>query len=117
MGDVLAAQGDRIFGRPTLPSVFGEKAARRLLEMFLAAWTAGLALGWALKLLPSLALLMIITGPFYCFLLLKPLFPDHNEEKRSGLKALNPSLYGYHFEALMYGQLLLTGLVVFIWTA
>lgn len=116
MGDVLAAQSDRIFGRPTLPSVFGEKAARRLLEAFLAAWAFGLIVGWALKLLPSLALMMAFSGPLYCFFLLKPLFPVPDDGSLSWKAVPNPALYGYYFEALIYGQLLLTGLLVLLWT-
>lgn len=116
MGDVLAAHSDRIFGRPTLPTVFGEKAARKLLEGFLAVWAAWLALGFACGWLPSLALPMIIVGPLYNFFLLKPLFPELDREKDPGRPIFNPALYGYHFEALMYGQLFLTGLVVALWT-
>lgn len=109
MGDVLAVQGDRIFGRPTLPTVFGEKAARRLLTVFLGGWALWLSLGWALGLLPSLAGLLIISGPLYNLLLLRPLFQSRGA-------GLNPALFGFHFEALMYGQLLLTGLWTWLWT-
>jgi|GEM_PF-398678 len=108
MGDVLALQGDRIFGRPTLPTVFGEKAARQLLTAFLGGWALWLSLGWALDLLPPLAGLMIISGPLYNLLLLRPLFQSQGE-------GLNPALFGFHFEALMYGQLLLTGLGAGLW--
>ncbi len=115
MGDILAAQGDRIFGRPTLPTVFGEKPTKRLLQGFSAAWALGLLSGWAMGLLPSLALLMIITGPFYNFVLLKTLFPGEEGEESSTETSHNPALFGFYFEALMYGQLLLTGLTVLIW--
>lgn len=108
MGDVLAVQGDRIFGRPTLPTVFGEKAARRLLSSFLGGWALWLALGWISGFLPPLAGLMIISGPLYNLLLLRPLFQSQGV-------GLNPALFGFHFEALMYGQLILTGLWVMLW--
>lgn len=103
MGDVIGAQGDRIFGRPTLPAVYGEKITRRLLEIFLLAWAAGLIIGALGSFLPGLAWLMILSGPLYNALLLNPLFCTHG-------------IYGFQFEALMYGQLLLTGLMVILWT-
>ncbi|MDL2226130.1 4-hydroxy-3-methylbut-2-enyl diphosphate reductase [Deltaproteobacteria bacterium OttesenSCG-928-M10] len=103
MGDVIGAQGDRIFGRPTLPTVYGEKTTRRLLEIFLLAWAAALAVGALGGFLPGLAWLMILSGPVYNAFLLNPLFR-------------NPGIYGFHFEALLYGQLILTGLMVILWT-
>ena len=102
MGDVLGAQGDRFFGRPTLPTVFGEKAAARLLLGFLIAWALWLVLGRLSGALPSLAWLMLLTGPVYNLFLLKPLF------RKAGLR-------GFHFEAVMFGQLILTGLAVLLW--
>ena len=110
MGDVQAAQGDRIFGRPTLPTVFGEKATRRLLSGFLVVWAVWLLAGWAFGVLPSLAGWMILTGPVYNLALLRPLFPD--PERGDKIMAF----YGYHFEALMYGQLLATGLAALFWS-
>ena len=109
MGDVLAVQADRLFGRPTLPTVFGEKTTRGLLRVFLAVWTGGLILGAILGALPSLAWMLIISGPLYNFFLLGRLFPE------KGRDDLAPSLSGYRFEALMYGQLPLTGLFCLAW--
>ena len=102
MGDVLGAQGDRFFSRPTLPTVFGEKAAGRLLQGFLAVWALGLIIGRLSGALPSLAWFMLLSGPVYNLILLKPLFR-------------NAGLRGYRFEAIMFGQLILTGLGVLLW--
>ena len=115
MGDVLAAHGDRIFGRPTLPTVFGEKAAKRILQAFLLIWALALLAGWAAGLAPSLAGLLVVSGPLYNFLLLGPLFPNGGEERELTGGAHNPALFGFYFEAIMYGQLLLTGLLLFLW--
>lgn len=104
MGDVLGAQGDRFFGRPTLPTVFGEGASARLLRGFLAAWALWLILGLALDALPSLAWLMILSGPVYNLFLLNPLFRNEGPPR------------GFRFEAVMFGQLILTGLAVLIWS-
>ena len=102
MIDVIGAQGDRIFGRPTLPTIYGEKITRRLLEIFLMIWAAGLLIGIGGGFLPGLAWLLILSGPVYNAFLLNPLFR-------------NPGIYGFHFEALMLGQLLFTGLMVLLW--
>ncbi len=101
MGDVVAAQGDRIFGRPTLPTVCGLKRTRRLLELFILLWALALAAGAAAGLLPPLAWLLILSGPVYNAALLKPLF-------RSQV------VYGCRFEALIFGQLLLGGLMAYL---
>ncbi len=110
LGDVLGVQGDRIFGRPTLPTVFGEKAARRLVTAFLAVWALGLALGAAQGWLPGLAWGLIAAGPLYNFFLLRPLFPDPARDD------LSPSLHGVRFEALRHLPLALTGLAAWLWT-
>ncbi len=109
MEDVLGFQGDRIFGRPTLTTVFGEKAAQRLLTGFLAVWALGLTVGAAASVLPPLAWVLILTGPLYNFFLLKRLFPE------AGRDDLSPSLHGFRFEALRYAQLWLTGLAAWLW--
>lgn len=101
MGDVVAAQGDRIFGRPTLPTVCGLKRTRRLLEIFILMWALVLAAGAGTGLLPPLAWLLILSGPVYNAALLKPLF-------RSQV------VYGCRFEALIFGQLLLGGLMAYL---
>ncbi|MDR2946107.1 MAG: 4-hydroxy-3-methylbut-2-enyl diphosphate reductase [Candidatus Adiutrix sp.] len=103
MGDVLGAQGDRFFGRPTLPTVFGEKAARQFLRGVLGLWALWLAAGALSAALPSLAWGLMLCGPVYSLFLLKPLFR-------------NAGLHGFRFEAVMFGQLILTGLAVLLWT-
>lgn len=102
LADVLGAQGDRIFGRPTLPTIFGEKVTRRLLTGFLLIWAAFLALGLSTNNLPHPAVLLLLSGPLYNFLLIPPLFK-------------HSALYGFYFEALMFSQLLLSGLLVSLW--
>ncbi|UQZ91039.1 4-hydroxy-3-methylbut-2-enyl diphosphate reductase [Deltaproteobacteria bacterium Smac51] len=102
MGDVLGAQGDQIFGRPSLPIILGEKRTKNALKLIFIIWTAWLAVSGFSGALPPLAFLMIISGPLYCLALLKPLFR---------------SPYGYLFEAAMYGQLILTLAWVLVWAA
>ncbi len=114
MGDVLAVQSDRIFGRPTLPTVYGEQATRRLLAVFLAGWALWLALGWILGTFPALAIALIASGPAYNFGLLRSLLPEAQAGQGPG-EGFNPALHGFHFEALLYGQLLLTGLLALGW--
>lgn len=108
--DVLGVQGDRIFGRPTLPTVLGEKKTSHLLTVILLLWSLGLVAGATTAQLPSLAWLIIVSGPIYNFLLLKLIFADSTGHE------LSPSLHGYFFEALMYGQLCLAGLLAGIWS-
>lgn len=102
-GDVIGAQGDRFFGRSTLPTVFGEKATARLLLCFLLAWSFWLIIGYWSNALPSLACFLIFSGPIYNLLLIKPLFR-------------NPGLKGFGFEALMQGQMMLSALVAILWS-
>ncbi|MDR1921235.1 MAG: 4-hydroxy-3-methylbut-2-enyl diphosphate reductase [Candidatus Adiutrix sp.] len=97
MSDFLSAQGDRIFGRPTLTTVCGEKAVERLLKTNMAVWALALAVGLATGNLPRLAAILIFAGPAYSFQLIKPLFK-------------NNGLCGFRFEAARFGSALLTGL-------
>lgn len=118
IGDVLAVQGDRLFGRPTLPTAFGEKATRRLLTGFLLAWSLWLAVGLALHYLPAMAGLLIISGPVYNFLLLKHIFPSQEVNSENSGGGRGPAaLHGFYFEALVWGQLLLAGLMplILVW--
>lgn len=107
--EVLGVQGDRIFGRPTLPTILGEITLKRFLNAFLVIWAGGLTIGWVLGALPSLALGLIFSGPLYNYFLLKLIFSKPERRK------LNPVLDGFLFEALIFNQLLLTGLTTFLW--
>ena len=107
--DVLGVQGDLVFARPTLPSVFGEKITRAFLAGFLGVGSVVIVLGAVTANLPSLAWLILLSGPVYNFLLLKLIFPSPARHD------LSPSLHGFYFEALMYGQLLLTGALTWLW--
>ncbi len=107
--EVLGVQGDRIFGRPTLSTILGEVTLKRFLNTFLAIWAGGLTIGWALGALPSLALWLIFNGPLYNYFLLKLIFSKPERRK------LNPILDGFLFEALIFSQLLLTGLTALLW--
>lgn len=108
--DVLGVQGDRIFGRPTLPTVLGEKYTRRLITTIIILWSLVLVTGAATGWLSSLAWLLIGTGPIYNLFLLQFIFTN------AARQDLSPGLHGYYFEALMYAQLVLTGLATVLWS-
>ncbi len=102
MEDVRGAQGDQIFGRPSLPLFLDEPGTQRALTAFLALWLFWLVMGAASLLPPLLSLLMAVSGPLYGCILMKPLFRHP---------------YGYMFEAAMYGQLILNLPWVFLYWA
>jgi 4-hydroxybenzoate polyprenyltransferase len=104
MSDFLSAQGDRIFGRPTLTTVCGEKTVGRLLKANMAVWALALAVGLATGNLSPLAAVLIFAGPVYSFQLIKPLFK-------------NNGLCGFRFEAARFGSALLTGLCFLVYSA
>ncbi|MDR3038702.1 MAG: 4-hydroxy-3-methylbut-2-enyl diphosphate reductase [Candidatus Adiutrix sp.] len=110
LSDILGVRGDRIFGRPTLPSILGDQALRRLLHSFLSAWTLALALAAALGAPPLLAALMFLSGPGYNFFLVRRLRPEPGRRGAAG-----PELYGFQFEAAMFGQLLAASLLAGLW--
>jgi 4-hydroxybenzoate polyprenyltransferase len=101
LSDVLGVQGDRIFGRPTLPSHLSGPALNRLLHGFLAVWALGLAAGIRLNP-PLLTGLLLLSGPLYNLPLVRRLVPGPG---RRGLA----DLPDYRFEALLFGQLPASG--------
>jgi 4-hydroxy-3-methylbut-2-enyl diphosphate reductase len=106
--DILGVRGDRIFGRPTLPSRLSDPALRRLLYCFLAAWALGLALAAALgPVPPALALLMAGAGPFYNLPLVRRLSPGPGRRAPADLA-------DYRLEALLFGQLPAAGLALWL---
>jgi len=108
--DILGVRGDRIFGRPTLPSSLGDPALRRLLYCFLAAWALGLALATARgPVPPGLALSMACAGPLYNLPLVRHLSPALGHRHPAGLT-------GYRLEALLFGQLPAAGLALWLWS-
>lgn len=100
MEHVRGAQGDQIFGRPSLALILGEKKTETALVVFTVLW--GLALLSSLHANPSshMVTLMFFSGPVYSMCLMKQIFR-------------NP--YGYMFEAAMYGQLLINLIWVSLW--
>ncbi|MDR2934257.1 MAG: 4-hydroxy-3-methylbut-2-enyl diphosphate reductase [Candidatus Adiutrix sp.] len=108
--DILGVRGDRIFGRPTLPSSLGAQALRRLLYSFLAAWALGLALAAAWGLVSSaLAFFMAVVGPLYNLPLVRLL---GQEPGRKPAADLDPP--DYCLEALLFGQLPAAGIALWL---
>jgi hypothetical protein len=110
--DILGVLGDRIFGRPTVPSSLGDPALRRFLYFFLAAWALGLTLAsaWG-PVPPALTLLMAGVGPIYNLPLVRRLSPGPGYRPAADL---NPP--DYRLEALLFGQLPAAGLVLWLWS-
>jgi hypothetical protein len=107
--DILGVRGDRIFGRPTLPSSLGDLALRRLLYCFLAAWTLGLFLAAARGLIPPFpALFLACAGPLYNLPLLRSLSPGPRGKPAAGMA-------DYRLEALLFVQLPAAGLTLWLW--
>jgi len=92
--DVLGVRGDRIFGRPTLPSHLSDRALRRLLHGFLAVWALGLATAGPL----ATAGLLFLSGPLYNLPLARRLVPG------PGCRG-SVDLPDFRFEVLLFGQL------------
>jgi hypothetical protein len=110
--DILGVRGDRIFGRPTLPSNLSGPALRRFLYFFLAAWVLGLVLAANARVPvpPLLAFLMFCTGPLYNLPLVRRLSPGPGQKPAADL-----DLPAYRLEALLFGQLPAAGLILWQW--
>ena len=110
--DILGVRGDRVFGRPTLPSSLSDSALRCFLYCFLAAWALALGLASALgPVPPALALFMASAGPLYNWPLVRRLSPGPGRKPAADL-----NLPDYRLEALLFGQLPAAGLVLWQWT-
>jgi len=109
--DILGVRGDRVFGRPTLPSSLSGPALRRFLYFFLAAWAFGLALAASGPVPPALAFLMFCTGPLYNLPLVRRLSPGPGRKHAADL-----DLPDYRLEALLFGQLPAAGLILWQWS-
>ena len=111
LNDVLGVRGDRIFGRPTLLSRLGGPALRRLLHGFLAVWALALAAALATDsrpVPPPLIGLLFLTGPLYNLPLVRRLVPGPGKGKPADLPDCR-------FEAILFGQLPASALVLCLW--
>ena len=101
LGDILEIQGDRIVGRETIPIIIGEKNTLTLLNLITVVLAAVLIGGWALGVLNSLALALVLCSGYaaLCLYLYR-----RKSVMGSGV-----------FEAVIDGNFILAGLLSWIW--
>jgi 4-hydroxybenzoate polyprenyltransferase len=94
--DIQDARGDRAFGLISPSHFLGPKKSNWALGGLLVLWTILLLAGYFSNILNSLALLLILTGPVFCALVLRRYYKTH-------------WLGGFQFDLLLDGQFLLSG--------
>jgi len=101
LGDIIEIQGDRVVGRETIPIIIGEQKTLSWLNAAVGFLTLALVGGWALLLLPSLALVLTACAAYAVFYLV--LF---RREQIIG---------STFFEALIDANFILAGLLSWFW--